>query len=183
MLFRSVNGLKFSPDGLHLAYVAERDGKELVVVDSTEGPAYHEIMPGTPIFSPDSRRVAYAADAAEGFVAVADGRAGKAYEGIIQGTLTFSPDGAHVAYGARRGDAYFVVVDGAEGDDYDGFVKDSELGWDSPTELHALVTRYGADLLMVNGKWLSKDEKMAWSNEIVRAEISLEPGAPAPKKH
>ena len=51
--------IKFSPDGLRVAYVARRGERFLVVVDGKEGPEYERIRVGALSFSPDSRRLAY----------------------------------------------------------------------------------------------------------------------------
>ncbi len=93
--------LAVSPDSKHVAYVARRGGKQLVVVDGVEGKEYDRIGQGTLVFSPDSKRVAYGARRGDKQLVVVDGVEGKEYDGIGQGTLVFSPDSKRVAYGGR----------------------------------------------------------------------------------
>ena len=47
----------FSPDGKHLAWIGSRGGKQFVVCDGREGPAYLSIT--VPRFSADSRHITY----------------------------------------------------------------------------------------------------------------------------
>ena len=108
-----------SPDSKRAAYVAQRGGKLLVVVDGVERKEYDLILAGTLVFSPDSKRVAYGAGRGGRRVVVVDGAEGKEYDGILAGTPVFSPDGKRVAYVAGRGGKQLVVVDGAEGKEYD----------------------------------------------------------------
>jgi Tol biopolymer transport system component len=108
-----VEGLVFSPDSRHLAYVAHRDDSQFVVMDGREGPAYDFVAPGRPIFSPDGQRTAYVAGRGGKSLVVVDGREGPKYKDAE--FPVFSPDSRHIAYAAQRGDRWRVVVDGREG--------------------------------------------------------------------
>ena len=112
-----------SPDNRHIAIVAQKDNKTLVVVDGQAGPEYDGILEGNPIFSPDGKRVAYAARKGKKWSVVVDGQAGPQYDGFGKGALIFSPDGKRVAYVAKKGDKWFVVVDGQSGPEYDGILE------------------------------------------------------------
>ena len=67
---------------LHFVYVTQQGPKFLVVLDTRTGPAYDDIMAGTPIFSPDGKRVAYAARNGEKWLVVLDGRPGRSATGL-----------------------------------------------------------------------------------------------------
>jgi len=117
------NRLVFSPDGKHIAYVAEEPyAKCSVVLDGTRGPTYNEIAGLT--FSPDGSRFAYVARSQadknrDEWAAVVDGVPGKPYDNVDRQGTVFSADGKHLAYGAQRGDRQFLIVDGLEGKAFD----------------------------------------------------------------
>jgi hypothetical protein len=122
-----------------VAYAAGGDGKQLVVLDATEGKHYDEIMKRTPIFSTDSNRLAYVATQSAGLFrrrekqcVVLNGQELTKYDGIGFGSLSFSPDSKRVAYWALRGRDWLPVVDGIEGTAYDQFVSAFRLVSDSP---------------------------------------------------
>jgi hypothetical protein len=108
--------LVVSPDGQHLAYVAQRGLSWLVVLDGIEGKEYDGIMKGSPIFSSDGKHLAYAAQVGTKLLVVVDGKESVEYDGIGDGTLLFSPDCKHFAYQAVRGLKCLIVVDGKEGE-------------------------------------------------------------------
>ena len=56
-----VRGRAASADQKHLAYIASRDGKQLVVRDGVEGPPYDRVLLGTLRLSPRGEQLAYAA--------------------------------------------------------------------------------------------------------------------------
>jgi len=118
-----VGTLVVSPDSQRVAYVAQLDDKQLVVVDQVEGKEYDGILKGTPLFSPDSKHVAYAAKHGGKWFVVVDGEEKKEYDGIAESSLIFSPDSKHLAYAVMSGGKWFVVVDGEEKKEYDGIGK------------------------------------------------------------
>ena len=73
-----------SPDSKRVAYVAQRDGEWLAVVDGIAGEEYDYIGLGG-FFSPDSKRVAYAAQRGEKWLVVVDGVEGEGYDGFVRG--------------------------------------------------------------------------------------------------
>jgi len=97
-----------SPDQARVAYVVERTGQQLVVIDGEEGLLYDTIV-GAPIFSADSRRVAYVARTNDEPRVVVDGKEGPTCKSIFG--LTFSPTKSRLAYVALKNDRWWVVVD------------------------------------------------------------------------
>ena len=107
-----------SPDSKRVAYVAQRDGEWLAVVDGIAGEEYDYIGLGG-FFSPDSKRVAYAAQRGEKWLVVVDGVEGIEYDGISDVGIVFSPDSKRVVYAAQRGKKWLEVVDGIDGEEHD----------------------------------------------------------------
>ncbi len=85
---------RISQDCRRVAYVAEADGKQFVIVDGKARKKYGAVS--APVFSPDSKRVAYTARADGKRFIVVGGDEGKKYGTV--GTPVFSPDGKRVAY-------------------------------------------------------------------------------------
>jgi hypothetical protein len=95
----------FSPDGNRLAYVAQRAGRDFVVLGSVEGPPLDRVV--GPRFSPDGRFLVYRARK-EGarFVMVTDATGRLLarhpdYEQVLP--PVFTSDGSSVAYAAKDG--------------------------------------------------------------------------------
>jgi len=109
-----------SPDRRRVAYVAQADDKQSVVVNRKKQNEYDATGGNTLIFSPDGKRVAYAARLGEKWLVVVDGKEGYKYDGIGEGTPIFSPDSQRTAYAARVGKKWLVVLDGRAGKKYDG---------------------------------------------------------------
>jgi WD40 repeat protein len=59
-LYQDVFGIAFSSDGNHLAYIAAKDGKKILVLDDREMDTDGEVYAG-PQFSDDGKRVSYGA--------------------------------------------------------------------------------------------------------------------------
>jgi hypothetical protein len=97
----------FSRDGRHVAYLARRDERAVVVVDGKEGPTFDAIYDF--VFSADGSRFAYVGrngkelDASR-WTMVTDHQPGPEYDDV--GIPVFSPDGARLLHTASR------VVDG-----------------------------------------------------------------------
>ena len=102
-----------SPDGRHVAYVAQIGDEQFVVIDGKKGKHYDGIGRAI-VFSPDSKRVAYIAIIGKKGVVVVDGKEEKQYDNLGS-NIIFSPDSRHVAYPAQSGNKQFVVIDGKEG--------------------------------------------------------------------
>jgi WD40 repeat protein len=154
-----VEGLLFSPDSKHVAYLADKRWNRgtSVVLDGKEGKPYDQIS-GI-CFSPDGNRLAYVAyhrtNQPDGSVAVdfavVDGQAGKAYNSVA--SMRFSPDSKHLVYVARRtaGGLHVLVRDGMETK-----YADVALGSFSPDGSHlATAARFGTNwLVLVDGRKL-----------------------------
>lgn len=126
--------LEISPDGEHVAYKAEKDGKYFIVLDGKKGKQYKYVSDIT--FSPDSKRLAYVAQVGKEEFVVIDGQEGKRYSSNFASMpdniedLTFSPDSKKVAYIARESGKRFVVLDGVEGKGYN-YISDVTFSPDS----------------------------------------------------
>lgn len=109
----------FSPDSKRVAYVAERSGRKLAVIDGREGKDYDAV--GDITFSPDSQRVAYmAAQGAERFMILDGIEQPTRFDALHASGPIFSPNSRRVGYAAKRGAKWLVVIDGHEGEEYDG---------------------------------------------------------------
>lgn len=134
-----------SPRGLHLASVAMKGSRYVVIIDGAEGPKFDEIYTAAPkfqdlpdlngeltqhsiagafpvAFSPDGRRYAYAAREDKDVVVIADGkeifRAPFSYSQQRVNLLMFSPDGKHVYFQTPTTDTMYsscLVMDGQPG--------------------------------------------------------------------
>ena len=128
-----------SEDGDHLAVVAPKGSRQVLLLDGVEGPVFDEIPAqfgwgnyrGTgPIgFSPTGGRSAYVGRRAGDFIAVVDGKEavtlmtpetakGIAYTEPAAWRFIFSRDGSRLAYAAREGTSWVMVVDGVKSPSY-----------------------------------------------------------------
>jgi len=119
----------FSPDGKNLAYLAEENNKQFVVVDGKEESRYDRIGIGREIetlatapggsywiktasqvlaFSPDSKRVAYTAEKGKKWFVVVDGKEGKQYDAIDPNAIVFSPDSKKIGFAALKEKRWLV---------------------------------------------------------------------------
>jgi|GEM_PF-1566036 len=115
--YDEIQAVFFSPDSKHLAYVAEENNKQFVIVDGINEPVYDGIGEGTPIFSSDSRQFVYTAQEGSKWFTVIEGKQGKLYDGF--NFLMFSTDNSRVIYRAQVGDKQIIVDNGQEGKPYD----------------------------------------------------------------
>jgi roadblock/LC7 domain-containing protein len=120
--YDDIQGLIFSPDNKHVAYVANIEGKEVLLVDGKKQGSYDYIGSNIVkdlrvLYSPDGRSMAYGAQIKDMWTVVVNGKQGKSYDAI--GGLIFSPDGAQVAYAAKTDDKWTAVANGKEGKSYD----------------------------------------------------------------
>lgn len=102
----------WGPAGERLIYVAEKEGKKLMVDRGLPGKEYDDISDIN--FLPGGR-VLYKAKKDRKFAIVVDTAEGKFYDGI--GGITYNRE--HIAFWATEGDSSFVVLDGVEGPRYD----------------------------------------------------------------
>ena len=85
----------FSPDSLHMSYMAQKDGKWLVVVDRKEGKSYNGVS--IIAFSPDSQHLAYAALSQGTWFVVVDGEEGvNRFSAIVKGSSLVFTDTTHL---------------------------------------------------------------------------------------
>jgi hypothetical protein len=121
-LYRAVHDLVLAPDGGAVAYVAERAGQRLIVLDDRELPVQADMLL-FPTVRPGGKAVGafVASGGAVRFAQFfAEGAPEAAYE-EVEG-LVYSDDGRSHAYAARRGPSWVVVVNGKEGPPFDRVV-------------------------------------------------------------
>ena len=99
--------LTFSPDGRHVAYIAQWGHgprwRYRVIIDGQEGPEYEAKWIAGPIFSPDSRRTAYVGQRGDNQFVVLDGKELMPHDSVDGIRLRFSPDSRRIAYIAYSG--------------------------------------------------------------------------------
>ena len=123
-LFNSVQYLVFGPDAVSLAYVAERDGKQLMVLNDKEEAVPNGNLADLPVIHPDKKMVT-ALIASNNTVSLHQFflESGQREIGYDEAeTLVYSRDGSVHAYAARKGANWFVVVNGKEGQAFDRVV-------------------------------------------------------------
>jgi hypothetical protein len=114
----------FGAAGLSVAYLAERAGQHLLVLDDREAPLPPGEPIGHPVIRPDGKAAAILLVSGGGVAPhqlfVTAGRGEEAHE-ACEG-LVYGPGGSSLAYAARRGPRWFIVVDGQEGPSFDRVV-------------------------------------------------------------
>jgi hypothetical protein len=123
--YDGVSALSFGPEGVSLAYLAERSGARLLVLDDREASVGSGHVIGAPVIAPGAKRVGALVASLSGSVVFreffADDAAGEpAFEEAD--ALGYGPDGRAHAYAARRGESWFIVLDGKEGPPFDRVV-------------------------------------------------------------
>src|SRR5262249_9291748 len=74
--------LAVSPDSQHVAYGAQAERKQFVIVDGQAGKPYQVILGNMLRFSPNSQRLAYAVQEGQKSFIVVDGKALKPYDSL-----------------------------------------------------------------------------------------------------
>jgi hypothetical protein len=103
----------YSPDATHTAYVAQRQGRRVLVTDDRPGDEFDVITP--PRYAPSGSRLGCFVKREGRWAAWIDGKTGPTFDDIGAGGPVFSPDGARVAYLGRSGETWRVVLDGVAG--------------------------------------------------------------------
>jgi len=133
-----------SEDGDHLAIVAAKGSRQVVLLDGVEGPVFDEIplnftmgsyrnSAASIVFSPTGGRSAYVARRAGDFIAVVDGKEAvtlstPATQRALAGTdpfgwtFKFNHDGSRLAYAAHdAAGGWVMITDGVKGPAYRAF--------------------------------------------------------------
>ena len=107
-VFQRIGAYRFSPDGGHFAYMAEKDDENGVVVhDGEVGAVYRSI--GIPVFAPVKQHLAYYATQDGQWFVVRNGEKGPSF--VAGENPVFCPKGERMAYIAQKDDRYVVVED------------------------------------------------------------------------
>jgi hypothetical protein len=146
-LLDSVVGLRFTPDGKHLVYVARASGKLLLFID--DAPICEADAMGRGLVFPNhGGRYAAAIRSGDEWKVLIDGSFVGPYKNVFG--LSFSPDGAHLAYVAGRGEGMFLVLDGEERRDFDAY---GSLSFAPVGDRMAFTARRGAlHVAVIDGK-------------------------------
>jgi len=80
--FSEDDEIAFSPDSRRVAYVAQKVGKEMVIVDGAEGNLYDDI--NNLQFTRDGRHYAYTARRGAKYVVVVNGVESKEYDSFLK---------------------------------------------------------------------------------------------------
>lgn len=114
--FGQIGDLRFSADGLHLAYAAGeekkegQDRKQFLVVDGKRGEPFEGLNWGAPGFSPDGRRIAFGARIGARMRPIFDGEPGEEFDGVYD--VGYTAEGGHRFFLAQLANLTFLVVDG-----------------------------------------------------------------------
>ena len=111
-VYDGISQLLFSADSRHVAYVAGRQGRQVLVVDGADGPLLDGV--GVFVFSPDGSRFAYAAQQGQDRWLMVDHK-----PCAPAGLFAFSPDGRHICHAVSRGEKWALAIDNVTaGGDY-----------------------------------------------------------------
>jgi hypothetical protein len=133
----------FSPDNQHVAYVAQRDRHDFVVIDGQESQAF-DAQSTALVFSPDSRHTAITAYRNGDHLLLVDGQT-RATERPIR-SVVFRPDSQSVVYTAEVGEEgaplFAVVAPAAAGPPFN----EVWCGpfFDAAARFYYLALKYGA---------------------------------------
>lgn len=107
--YERVAALRFSPDSMKVAYIAQEGDAFFVCVNQDRHPSFYLIDPQQGIvFSNDSMNMAYVAlTDKNAWCVVKNGKSGPVWEEIKH--LTFSPDGSRMAYAGREKNQWHLV--------------------------------------------------------------------------
>jgi hypothetical protein len=144
--YRRIDELRLSRDD-RLAYVATKDGRQLVVVDGKPISTHQNVPRGSLTFADDGRLAWVGRDADGRARMYIDGTAGPAFDDVEP--PVFASQGSRWGYIATRGERSLVVIDGRESIGYD-WAGDLVLSHDG--RHHAYVVRRGHSEIVVHDR-------------------------------
>jgi hypothetical protein len=125
-------------NGQRLAFIGQRGGKPVIVVDGLDAQVHDEIL--HPTFSHDGTRMSYVARDGSRWAVIMDGHRLTDCDGVTSG-IAFGPDDKHVAIEVIRGRQVALSVDGQDQASVDFFLKGAQPIFDGPTSLHDIGFR------------------------------------------
>jgi len=139
--------LRFSPDSMKVAYIAQKDDVFSVYVNQDRQQAFAIVDPDQGLmFSEDSSRLAYVASPdGQSWHLVHNGKPGEAFDAISH--VTFSPDSRRLAYAAKTGGKWHLVEDGDRGPGYTN-IKRIRFGPDSERLVYVARDDNGAFVVL-----------------------------------
>lgn len=164
---RDGSTLVWSDDGAHVAFTGVRGGKQLVVRDGVEGPAFESVSGSVrPTFSPEGGRLAYGA--------TIDGVPRLLVDGEIVGeemlapiSIAFSHDGRRLAHvelrGTRSSPETRIVVDGLPTDWFNGMRNAPNVLQFSPNGWRFAYYRIDG---RGHGQWIVDGDAQQWVNDV-----------------
>ena len=156
--------ISYHDDGKRLIYIAEKLGKQFVVIDEGEQKKYDGVVSIS--LSSDGKYLAYVVSQGEESFIVLNGKELKHYAikdytdgehmrrgSILENSLVFSPDSQCFAYGAGDGVYMFMVLDGVEQKKYKSIVENSMAFSPNSQRFGYLAINYNdKPLAVVDGK-------------------------------
>jgi len=201
---RIPDGLTFTPDGKHLAWILKRGDQRLAQIEGVEEKLYTRIEHPGVIFSSDGEHHAYLAERGDEKFVVRDGVESPPFKRPGKIALGFVPGSARTIYSVLRGDNEVLVIDGVESAPMKSFrspvfspdgkryayaaekpdgnwvvVVDSETygpsGKLAPDDTHSFrVVGRHTPLFSPDGK------RVAWTGEDERGQMAFVDGVPGP---
>ena len=147
--YDEIQGIQYSPDSKHLAFLAKQGVRTFVVIDNNNGVPYETVA--SLQYSSDSKQL-YIGKRNDKWYAVQDQVEGAGYMGINNQTACFSPDGKHIIYQAVKNapttqpgdpatlDSVFVL-DKTEVASFKDTLPGSKIIWDNNYKFRSIVVK------------------------------------------
>jgi hypothetical protein len=163
----SVEQLRFSPDGNHLAYVAKTPDGVAVVVDGKKGHSYDAIGRDSLQFSADSSSLTYYAKTGKDTFVVTDGRESPAVSEVLKFTRAEKANTAAFIAGKEPG--FIAIVDNHPSRNY-RFCYDVAVSPDGSRYAYAMSASIGHPEVVVDGRAVNLNpasfEDPAWGIDL-----------------
>jgi len=111
----------YSPDGTKLAFIAQNDGEQFIVINGEKGDNFDEIG-SVPIFDYRGNDWAYIVNSGNYSYVVTNKGESKKYDSIAMGSLNFSPFDNQLYFIAKENGKWFVIKDSKISKGYDSII-------------------------------------------------------------